>query len=214
MIISRTGPTSPTTNSFRRDAPARAATDLAHNMLRHGWALTGATVRVIHTAHLTNDSGLTIAVSSEAGKVRLDFHSEYRRLDGYLSRLAWHAEADRELPVEVLAAVSSANTASSDKDPTDVGETLTAAGWSQPSPSDCRWVSPYGDREVAFIDDELEAPPLPWQVGHKAGWPVTIHASDDTPAAVIIALALTETAPPNPDKTSRGDRQTPALPVA
>jgi len=177
----------------RDDAPAPAATDLAHNMLTNGWTLTGATVRVIHTAHLTDDAGLTIAVSSEAGKVRLDFDSEYRYFGDGLSRMAWHAEASRELPVEVLAAVTSANTAASDEDPTEVGNQLTAAGWSQPYPTEQKWISPAQDREVLLIDDELEDTPLPWQIRHKAGRPVTIHASADTPAAVIGALALTTT---------------------
>jgi hypothetical protein len=178
----------------RDDAPAPAATDLAHTMLNNGWTLTSATVRVIHTAHLTDDAGLTIAVSSEAGKVRLDFDSEYRFLSGGLSRMAWHAEATRELSVEVLAAVTSANTAASDEDPTEVGNQLTAAGWSQPYPLEQKWISPDQDREVLLIDDELEDTPLPWQISHKVGRPVTIHASEDTPAAVIVALALT-TAP-------------------
>ena len=177
----------------RCDTPAPAATDLAHNMLSTGWTLTGATVRVIHTAHLTDDSGLTVAVSSEAGKVCLNFDSEYRDLGGYLSRSAWHAKASRELPVEILAAVASANTAASDEDPTEIGETLTAAGWSQPSPYESKWISPGGNREVILIDDELESTLLPWQVRCKAGRPVTINASDDTPAAVIVAFALTHT---------------------
>ena len=192
MTTNRPSPTSQAASEARRDIPAPAATDLAHNMLNNGWTLTGATVRIIHTAHLTDDSGLTIAVSSEAGKVRLDFYSEYRRLGGYLSRLAWHAEASHELPVEVLAAVTSANTAASDDDPTEVDDQLTTAGWSRASLLERKWISPNGDREVVFIDDELENTPLPWQIRHKAGRPVTIHASDDTPAAVIVAFALTD----------------------
>jgi len=175
-----------------RDAPVLAAADLAQALLDAGWTLTGTAVRVIHTARLGGDAGLTVAVSSEAGKVRLDFDSEYRNLGGYLSRLAWHAEATRELPVEVLAAVASANAAASDDDPTDVGEMLTAAGWSQPYPSDRSWISPDEGREVHFIDDELVDTTLPWLIRCKAGRPVTVDASVDTPAAVIVAFALTE----------------------
>lgn len=134
-------------------------------------------------------------MSAEAGAVRLDFDSEYRNLGGYLSRLAWHAEATRELPVEVLAAVASANAAASDDDPTDVGEMLTAAGWSQPYPDDRSWISPDEAREVQFIDDELVDTALPWLIRWKAGRPVTIDASADTPAAVIVAFALTEAHP-------------------
>ena len=182
----------PTKAEVRRDAPASAAADLAQGLLDAGWTLTGTAVRVIHTAHLGGDAGLTVAVSSEAGKVRLDFDSEYRRFGGYLSRSAWHAEATREMPVEVLAAVASANAAASDDDPTDVGEMLTAAGWSQPYPSDPSWISPDEDREVQFIDDEFVDTTLPWLIRWKAGRPVTIGASADTPAAVIVAFALTE----------------------
>jgi hypothetical protein len=185
----------PITSRADRNAPAPAATDLAHDMLNSGWTFTSATVSIIHTARLTDDSGLTIAVSSEAGKVRLDFDSEYRRLDGYLSRLAWHAEATRELPVEVLAAVTSANTVANDEDPTDVGELLTTAGWSQPYPGERKWISPDQNREVRFFDDELEDTALPWQIRREAGRPVTVDASADTPATVIVALALTETGP-------------------
>lgn len=192
MIAHLPSPASSAAAEARRDTPAPAATDLAHNMLNNGWSLTGATVRVIHTAHLTDDSGLTVKVSSEAGKVRLDFHSEYRHLGGYLSRPAWHAEASRELPVEILAAVTSANIVASDDDPTEVDDQLTAAGWSRPSPWERTWVSPNEDRAVLLIDDELEDTPLPWQIRHKAGRPVTIRASDDTPAAVIVAFALTD----------------------
>lgn len=191
MTVNRPFAASPTASRARLDAaPASAATKLAHSMLNNGWTLTGATVRVIHTAHLTDDAGLTIAVSSEAGKVRLDFDSEYR----YPARLAWHAEATRELPVEVLAAVTSANTVASVDDPTEVADHLTAAGWSQPHPLDQRWLSPDKDCEVMFVG-ELENTPLPWQIHHKAGRPVTIHASEDTPAAVIAALAITDAAP-------------------
>ena len=192
MTTNRPNPANPTASETHRDTPAPAATNLAHNMLNNGWTLTGATVRVIHTAHLTDDSGLTIAVSSEAGKVRLDFDSEYRHLGGYLSRSAWHAEASRELPIEVLAAITSANTAASDEDPTEVHDQLTAAGWSQPSLFEQRWISPGQDREVMLINDLLEDTTLPWQIRYKAGRPVTIHASDDTPAAVIVAFALTD----------------------
>jgi hypothetical protein len=195
MTVHRPAAVSPTVaKAGRDDAPALAATDLAHKMLNNGWTLTGATVRVIHTAHLADDSGLTVAVLSEAGKVRLDFDSEYRRLGGYLARMAWHAEATRELPVEVLAAVTSANTIANDDDPTDVTETLTAAGWSRPYATDRKWISPNEDREVVFLDDEIEDAPLPWEIRHKAGRPVTIRADADTPAAVIIALALTDAA--------------------
>lgn len=118
-----------------------------------GWHLAGASVRVIHIATLADDSGLTIAVSSEAGKVRLNFDSEYRYLVCGLSRQPWHTEATREPPVEILAAVTSAN--------------------------------------IIASDDELEDTPLPWEVRHKAGRPVTVYASVDTPPGVIAALALT-----------------------
>ncbi|MEY9859779.1 hypothetical protein ABH935_005412 [Catenulispora sp. GAS73] len=183
----------PIASAAGRNAPAPAATDLAHDMLNSGWTFASATVRVIHTARLTDGSGLTVAVSSEAGKVRLDFNSEYRRLDGYLSRPAWHAEATRELPVEALAAVASANAVANDEDPTDLGEVLTAAGWSQPHPSERKWISPDQDREVMLFDDQLEDNALPWRIRRTAGRPVTVHASDDTPTAVILALALTDT---------------------
>jgi len=178
-----------------RDAPVLAAADLAQALLDAGWTLTGTAVRVIHTARLGGDAGLTVAVSSEAGKIRLDFDSEYRNLGGYLSRLAWHAEATRELPVEVLAAVASANAAASDDDPTDVGEMLTAAGWSQLHSDDRSWTSPDETREVQFIDDELVDTTLPWSIRCEAGRPVTIDASADTPAAVIVAFAVTEAHP-------------------
>lgn len=161
-------------------------------MLSNGWSLTGAAVRVIHTAQLSDDTGLSVAVSSEAGEVRLGFSAEYRRLGDCLPCHVWHAEATRELPVEVLAAVSSANAATSDDDPTEVADELTVAGWSQPYPPERKWISPCRDREVVFIDDELDDTPLPWQIRRKAGRPVTIHATDGTPAAVIVALALTD----------------------
>jgi len=190
MRIDRPGTASQTASEVRREAPASAATDLAHDMLDNGWTLTGATVRVIHAAHLADGSGLTVEVSSEAGQVRVAFDSEYR----YPARLAWRAEATCELPVEILAAVTSANTVASVEDPTEVDDHLTAAGWSQPYLLDQKWVSPDKDREVTFIG-ELENTPLPWQIRRKAGHPVTIHASEDTPAAVIAALALTDFAP-------------------
>ena len=182
-----------TTNPRRRDFPSPSATALAHALLDTGWHLAGAAVRVIHTAALTDDSGLTIAISSEAGRVRLDLDSEHRYLADGLSRQPWHAEATGELPVEILAAVTSANTAASDDDPTEVTDQLTAAGWSQPHWLSRKWVSPDENREVTFNDHELENTTLPWQIRHKAGHPVTIHASADTPAAVIAALALTTT---------------------
>ncbi|WP_194925816.1 hypothetical protein [Catenulispora pinisilvae] len=183
-----------TTNTTRRDVPSPSATALARALLDNGWQLASVAVRVIHIASLTDGSGLTVAVSSEAGRVRLDFDSEYRYLRDGLSRLAWHAEASRELSIEVLAAVTSANTAATVDDPTEVADQLTTAGWSQPYPLEQKWISPDQDREVVFIDDELEDTPLPWEVRCKAGRPITIHASADTPAAVIVALALT-TAP-------------------
>ena len=178
------------TNITRGSFPSPSATALARAMLDTGWRLAGAAVRVIHTASLADGSGLTVAVSSEAGKVRLDFDSEYRYLACGLSRQPWHAEATGELPVEVLAAVTSANILASDDDPTEVDDVLTAAGWSRPYSLDRKWISPDEDREVLFID-ELEDTPLPWEVRHKAGRPVTVYASADTPPGVIAALALT-----------------------
>ena len=179
------------TNTTRGSFPSQSATALARAMLDTGWRLAGAAVRVIHTASLADGSGLTVAVSSEAGEVRLDFDSEYRYLACGLSRQPWHAEATGELPVEVLAAVTSANILASDDDPTEVDDVLTAAGWSRPYSPDRKWISPEEDREVVFIDDELEDTPLPWEVRHKAGRPVTVYASVDTPPGVIAALALT-----------------------
>ena len=180
--------TSTTQGSF----PSPSATALARAMLDTGWCLAGVAVRVIHTASLTDGSGLTVAVSSEAGKVRLHFDSEYRYLTRDMSRQSWHAEATREVPVEVLAAVTSANVIASDEDPIEVADLLTAAGWSRPYSLDQKWITPDGDREVFFIDDELQDTPLPWEVRHKAGHPVTVYASGDTPSAVIAAFALTQ----------------------
>lgn len=51
-----------------------------------------------------------------------------------LAHAEWLGKATCELSVEVLAAVSSANTAASDDDPTEVAGQLTTAGWSQPHP--------------------------------------------------------------------------------
>lgn len=172
--------------------PAPAAAHLARVLLDNDWTLSGVEVRVIHNASLTDHSGLTITVSSEAGQARLDFYSEYRRIDDHLTRQPWHAQATRELPVEILASITSANTIASDDDPTDLHETLTAAGWSRPYPLEQKWISPGQDREVVFIDDEIEDTPLPWQIRHTAGRPVTFHASEDTPTAVILAVALTD----------------------
>lgn len=175
----------------RCDTPAPAATDLAHALLENGWTLSGVAVRTIHTARLTDASGLTIAVSSEAGDVRLDFNSEGRYLTEGVSRPAWYAEATAELPVEVLAAVVSANVVAFGDD-REVGDVLTDAGWRQPYPGEPKWIGFDGAREVRCIDHELEATDLPWEIRQRAGRRVTIHASADTPAAVIAALALTQ----------------------
>lgn len=43
-----------------------------------------------------------------------------------------------------------------------------------------------------FLNDELVDTPLPWQIHRKAGRLVTVHASEEIPAAVIVALALTD----------------------
>jgi hypothetical protein len=171
----------------RHDGPAPAATDLAQGMLENGWILSGVAVRVIHTAALTDDSGLTIAVSSEAGKIRLDFTSEHQFLAGGLSRQAWHAEATGELPVEVLAAVSSANTAASDDD-IFVGDLLIAAGWKE---CETEWTSPDKTGLVFHLNPD-EGADLPWQIQHTSGRPVTIRMSEDTPSSVIAAFALTD----------------------
>ena len=161
-------------------------------MLDNGWTLTGANVRIIHTARLTDASGLTVAVSSEAGNVRLDFYSEGRYLAEGLSRPAWYAEATADLPIEVLAAVTSANVAAFGDD-REVGGVLADAGWRQPHPGEPKWIDPGGAREVCCIDDEFEATDLPWEIRHRAGRPVTVYASADTPPALIAAFALTRT---------------------
>lgn len=181
-----------TTNTARRDFPSPSATALARAMLDNGWHLAGAAVRIIHTARLADASGLTVAVSSEAGDVRLDFTSEGRYLAEGLSRPAWYAEATADLPIEVLAAVTSANVAAFGDD-REVGDVLTDAGWRQPYPDEHTWIGFDGAREVCCIDDELEATDLPWEIRHRAGRPVTVYASADTPPAVIAAFALTHT---------------------
>ena len=176
----------------RRDTPAPAATDLAHALLESGWTLSGVAVRTIHTARLTDASGLTVAVSSEAGDVRMDFNSESRYLTKGLSRPAWYAEATSDLPVEVLAAVASANVAAFGDD-REVGNVLTDAGWHRPYPGESKWIGFDGAREVCCIDDELEVTDLPWEIRHRAGRPITVYASADTPPALIAAFALTHT---------------------
>lgn len=175
----------------RCDTPAPAATDLAHALLENGWTLSGVAVRTIHTARLTDASGLTVAVSSEAGDVRLDFKSEGRYLAEGLSRPAWYAEATADLPVEVLAAVASANVAAFG-DYREVGDVLTDAGWHQPHPGEPHWIGFDGAREVRWIDDEVETTTLPWEIRHRAGRPITVYASADTPPALIAAFALTD----------------------
>ena len=180
----------------RCDTPAPAAADLAHALLEGGWTLSGVAVRVVHTARLMDDSGLAVAVSSEAGNVRLDFDSEGRYMADGLSRPAWHAEATADLPIEVLAAVTSANVAAFGDD-REVGDVLLEAGWHQPYPGESRWIGFDGARDVCCIDDELEATDLPWEIRYRAGRPITVYASADTPAALIAAFALT-TAPAHP----------------
>lgn len=185
--VARTAP-----SAAHCDTPAPAATNLAHALLESGWTLRGVAVRTIHTTRLTDDSGLTVAVSSEAGDVRLDFNSEGRYLAEGLSRPAWYAEATTDLPVEVLAAVTSANVAAFGDD-REVGDVLTEAGWHQPHPGEPTWIGFDGAREVCRIDDELQATDLPWQIRHRAEHPITVHACADTPPALIAAFALTRT---------------------
>jgi hypothetical protein len=172
-------------------APATAAADLARSLHDSGWILTGAAVRTIHTACLTDASGLTVGVSSEAGQTSLDFESEYRAHRD-TRRQAWYGHATRELPAEVLAAVASANAIAFDDDETEVGELLTAAGWSRPHPHDHQWTSPDQTREVVFIDDELEYTDLPWRIRWLTDRPAAVSASQDAPAQIIAAFALTD----------------------
>lgn len=179
----------PIATSTHRDDVADA--HLARTLHDSGWILTGAVVRTIHTICLTDDSGLTVGVSSEAGQVSLDFESEYRAR-GDARRQAWYGHATRDLPAEVLAAVASANAIAYGDDQPEVGELLIAAGWSRPHPQDLKWTRPDQTREVVLIDDELELTDLPWRIRYLTDRPATVSASEGTPAQVIAAFALTD----------------------
>lgn len=191
-----------TTHNTHHDAPALSAVCLAHTMLDTGWTLAAASVRVVHTASLADGSGLTVAISAEAGRVRLGFTSEYRESEG-LRRLSWIAESDRELPGEVLAAVASANNISFDDgdDGPTVEDLLNSAGWHRHHPDEDAWLSPDGTREVVLLDEDLEYTDLPWEIRRRAGTPVTIRTCTSTPALVIAAFALTDL--PEPRRADR-----------
>lgn len=173
----------------RHDFPSPSATALARTLLDTGWHLSGAAVRVIHTAALADGSGLTIAVTSEAGKVRLDFDAAP---DGY--RPSWRATANAALPVEILAAVSAANRAATSCDETTTGDLLAAAGWRRVGP--VHWASPTLKAQVQRVYEGLEDNGTPrWQIRRPA-LSTVICACDDTPPTVITAFALAEARAP------------------
>jgi hypothetical protein len=180
----------PITNHPRRDFPSPTATALARTLLDTGWHLSGAAVRVIHTAALADESGLTIALTSEAGKVRLDFDAAPGGC-----RASWRATSDAALPVEILAAVSAANRSAADRDATTraeatVGDVLTDAGWRRVGTD--HWASSTAKAHVYRIHEGLDdSDALCWRI-RRPGLSAVICASDDIPPTVIAAFALTE----------------------
>lgn len=184
-------PATRTTAAAQTDDRGTAA-DLARTLHRSGWSLTGASVRVIHTARLSDESGLNVTISSEAGRVRLDFDSEYRHMDGVGSRSAWHAQTTGALSGPVLAAVASANVIAFDgTDGAEIAELLAAGGWQRSNTLERAWASPDSTREVVR-EDEITTTELPWEIRFRSGPPLTVYASSDTPPAVIAAFALTD----------------------
>lgn len=170
------------TNRPRHDFPSPSATALARTLLDTGWHLSGAAVRVIHTAALEDESGLTIAVTSEAGKVRLDFSADP---DGY--RSSSRASADAALPFKVLGAVSAANSAATDHHEATTGGLLMAAGWRRIGTD--HWASPTTKAQVHRPYEGLEdSGALRWRI-RRPDLSALISACDNTPPAVIAALA-------------------------
>ena len=173
----------------RRDLAAPSAIELAQSMLDGGWKLSGAVVRVIHTARMSDGCGLTVSVSSEAGRVHLDFNAKMRsRPDAY--RSAWRAIADAPPPIALLAAVTSANNTASSRDETTIGDLLTTAGWRHVDTD--HWAGPTAGIDVYRVSEDLDDKgPLRWRI-RRSDLRLEVRASDDTPPTVIAAFALTE----------------------
>lgn len=183
----------PAASTAASDGLAPAAAELAHDLLESGWTLTGAAVRVIHTASITDAAGLTVRVSSETGRIRLSFDAAplTNPATGRF-RTAWRAKADGPLPVGVLAAASAANARATNHDHAFVGDLLTAAGWQYVGHD--HWAALDKTAEVWRVNEDLDDEgPLRWRI-HRPHLCLDVHACDDTPAAVIAALALTPTA--------------------
>ena len=92
----------------------------------------------------------------------------------------------------MLATASAANAQATNGDGAFVGDLLTAAGWQHIGHD--HWTAPDNTAEVWRVNEDLDDEgPLRWRI-HRPHLSTDVHACDDTPAAVIAALALTRTA--------------------
>lgn len=159
--------------------------------LRQGdWTLTEGTEQPTHALRAV-DSGLTVWMSTGSGGCHLQLEADRRRLDDGTVRAPWSAEIFGELPATILTAVAEANTRPCH--PGDEhGALLAPAGWS-PRPAWPRdWTAPDEEREVSWIDDDMDEPNY-WCI-QRYDLQTEISASATAPAEVIAAFALTDAA--------------------
>ena len=164
---------------------------LIRALLDAGWTLTEGDQQPTHAFRPAEDSGLTVWMSTEADGGHLELDAERRRLGDGTVRAPWKAEIFGELPVAVLVAVAGAS-ARHCHPGAEPGALLGPAGWSN-SPNWPRdWAAPDEQRELSWIDDDMDEPSC-WCI-QRYDLETEISASAATPADVIAAFALTDAA--------------------
>lgn len=167
---------------------ATRADSLIHGLLDAGWTLTEGGQQPTHAFRPAEDSGLTVWMSTEAGG-DLQLDAERRRLGDGTVRAPWKAEVFGQLPAAILDVVAKAN-AGHCRPGAEPGALLGPAGWS-PSPNWPRdWAAPDEERELSWIDDDMDEPNY-WCI-QRYDLETEISASATTPAEVIAAFALTD----------------------